>query len=364
MPLGKEVTLKVASPWRSHRKVKVPVVESAFAGHSRARDDGGELGAVDETRDRWSPIARGGRRWRVEPTVSGEVRGALRRERGDGFLVERSSKVGVVPARAAEGHVTVARQRSTTLSARHQVENRWNMRFTGYLRADRAFGRQVPFIRSDILRSSPRSTELILAHLSRPLGPTRSPTAGFSLYAVGGSVRDALLGDDTREDFEIDFTTNARPDDIERLMTPLCSRSGSRAGPSARSAGRCGTSGIKVEVTTFRSEAYVDHSRKPSVEWGDSLEADLSRGVTSRSTPSPSTSSPWTTRRRGVQTLFDFYDGFSDLHDRVLRTPVDPDDPLQRRSAAHAARRAIRRTVRAGDRSRRSRRPRQRWPSS
>ena len=34
---------------------------------------------------------------------------------------------GVVPARAAEGHVTVARLRSTTLSARHQVVNRWDM---------------------------------------------------------------------------------------------------------------------------------------------------------------------------------------------------------------------------------------------
>jgi hypothetical protein len=34
---------------------------------------------------------------------------------------------GVVAACAAEGHVTVARLRSTTLSARHQVENRWNM---------------------------------------------------------------------------------------------------------------------------------------------------------------------------------------------------------------------------------------------
>jgi len=33
----------------------------------------------------------------------------------------------VVPACAAEGHVTAARLSSTTLSARHQVENRWNM---------------------------------------------------------------------------------------------------------------------------------------------------------------------------------------------------------------------------------------------
>ena len=33
----------------------------------------------------------------------------------------------VVEACAAEGHVTVARLSSTTKSARHQVENRWNM---------------------------------------------------------------------------------------------------------------------------------------------------------------------------------------------------------------------------------------------
>ncbi len=39
----------------------------------------------------------------------------------------RRVKEGVVEACAAEGHVTVARLRSTTLSARHQVENRWNM---------------------------------------------------------------------------------------------------------------------------------------------------------------------------------------------------------------------------------------------
>ena len=36
-------------------------------------------------------------------------------------------KCGVVLAPEAEGHVTVARLRSTTLSARHQVVNRWDM---------------------------------------------------------------------------------------------------------------------------------------------------------------------------------------------------------------------------------------------
>jgi len=55
-----------------------------------------------------------------------------------------SVKVGVVPARAAAGHAIVARQRSTTLSARHQVENRWNMLAQGYLRATITFAAKYP----------------------------------------------------------------------------------------------------------------------------------------------------------------------------------------------------------------------------
>ena len=101
--------------------------------------------------------------------------------------------------------------------------------------------------------------------------------AGFSLYAVGGSVRDAILGEERGEDFEIDFTTNARPDDIVALMTPLCTTLWEQGRDFGTVGGVLRGSGIKVEITTFRSEAYVDHSRKPAVEWGDSLEADLSR---------------------------------------------------------------------------------------
>ncbi len=179
-----------------------------------------------------------------------------------------------------------------------------------------------------------------LARSSRPLAEAFA-NAGFSLYAVGGSVRDALLGDTRREDFEIDFTTNARPDDIERLMKPLCTALWQQGRAFGTIGGTLRESGVKVEVTTFRSEAYVDHSRKPSVEWGDSLEADLSRrdftinalalDVIALNEETP-----------GVQTLFDFYQGFHDLQDRVLRTPIDPevlfsDDPLRMLRAARFA---------------------------
>jgi poly(A) polymerase len=179
-----------------------------------------------------------------------------------------------------------------------------------------------------------------LARSSRPLAEAFA-NAGFSLYAVGGSVRDALLDERRREDFEIDFTTNARPEDIERLMKPLCTALWQQGRAFGTIGGTLRGSGVKVEVTTFRSEAYVDHSRKPSVEWGDSLEADLSRrdftinalalDVIALNEETP-----------GVQTLFDFYQGFHDLQDRVLRTPIDPeilfsDDPLRMLRAARFA---------------------------
>jgi poly(A) polymerase len=179
-----------------------------------------------------------------------------------------------------------------------------------------------------------------LARSSRPLAEAFAG-AGFSLYAVGGSVRDALLGVPRGEDYEIDFTTDARPEDIERLMKPLCTALWQQGRAFGTIGGTLRDSGVLVEVTTFRSEAYVDHSRKPAVEWGDSLEADLSRrdftinaialDVVALNQQTP-----------GVQTLFDFYQGFHDLQDGVLRTPIDPeilfsDDPLRMLRAARFA---------------------------
>ena len=169
--------------------------------------------------------------------------------------------------------------------------------------------------------------------------------AGFSLYAVGGSVRDAILGHVRDDDFEIDFTTNARPEDIVALMAPLCTTLWEQGRAFGTIGGLLRDGGIKVEITTFRSEAYVDHSRKPAVEWGDSLEADLSRrdftinalalDVVALAAATPD-----------VQTLFDYYDGFNDLHERVLRTPIDPeilfsDDPLRMLRAARFAARFL-----------------------
>ncbi len=124
-------------------------------------------------------------------------------------------------------------------------------------------------------------------------------------------------------------------------MSPLCTSLWEQGRAFGTIGGTLRESSVKVEVTTFRSEEYVDHSRKPSVTWGDSLEADLSRrdftinalalDVVALDAQTP-----------GVQTLFDFYDGFNDLLERRLRTPIDPgvlfrDDPLRMLRAARFA---------------------------
>ena len=91
--------------------------------------------------------------------------------------------------------------------------------------------------------------------------------AGHELAIVGGPVRDAVLG---RPGNDWDFSTSARPADIERIA-------GSWA-DSVWDVGReFGTIGLRkgqhdLEITTYRSDAYDTASRKPEVQFGDTLE--------------------------------------------------------------------------------------------
>ncbi|MHB1905328.1 MAG: CCA tRNA nucleotidyltransferase [Acidimicrobiales bacterium] len=176
-----------------------------------------------------------------------------------------------------------------------------------------------------------------LADLARPLA-VAFDEAGFSLYAVGGAVRDALLGATRAGEREIDFTTDARPDDVERIMRPLCTSIWEQGRAFGTLGGILAANGLACEVTTFRSESYVDHSRKPAVEWGDTLETDLSRRdftINALALDVVALAKGTT----GVQTLFDYFGGFQDLADGVVRTPIDPetlfrDDPLRMLRAA------------------------------
>ena len=101
-------------------------------------------------------------------------------------------------------------------------------------------------------------------------------SGGFSLYVVGGPVRDALLGEASED---LDFTTNARPDDIERLLRRL----NHATWDMGRDFGTIGTllrdgeRSWQIEVTTHRADAYEPDTRKPIVAFGDAIEADLVR---------------------------------------------------------------------------------------
>ncbi|MGY5766087.1 CCA tRNA nucleotidyltransferase [Brachybacterium sp. DNPG3] len=150
----------------------------------------------------------------------------------------------------------------------------------------------------------------------------RFEAAGHELALVGGPVRDAVLG---RSSADLDFTTSARPEQTEAIL-----RTWTRDGgiwDMGREFGTLGgiRDGVKVEITTYRTESYDPSSRKPQVAYGDTLEGDLSRRdftVNAMAVRIPSLE------------LVDPFDGLSDLAKGVLRTPVAPeqsfdDDPLR-----------------------------------
>lgn len=96
--------------------------------------------------------------------------------------------------------------------------------------------------------------------------------AGHELALVGGSVRDAFTGRDSND---LDFTTSARPDEILRIVKPIADTHWD----IGRAFGTIGAriAGHTVEITTYRTDAYDGESRKPVVEFGDTLEGDLVR---------------------------------------------------------------------------------------
>lgn len=158
--------------------------------------------------------------------------------------------------------------------------------------------------------------------------------AGHELYLVGGSVRDALLG---LLGHDLDFTTSARPDEIERLL-----HAASRAVWTVGKA--WGTVGCRiqaegedwvVEVTTFRTDVYRSDSRKPEIAFGDSLTEDLVRRDFAVNAMAIDVTKPG-----GV--FVDPHGGLGDLAARRLRTPGTPersfgDDPLRMMRAARFA---------------------------
>ena len=161
----------------------------------------------------------------------------------------------------------------------------------------------------------------------------RFVAAGKRIYIVGGTVRDAVVGppgggEPFGRDVDIDLTTDALPDEIESLVEGWAEAvwlQGKRFGTIG-----CRHAGRRFEITTHRADAYLPESRKPDVQFGDDIGADLSRRdftVNAMALALPAVE------------LIDPYDGLGDLAARKLRTPLDPtvsfsDDPLRMLRAA------------------------------
>ena len=145
--------------------------------------------------------------------------------------------------------------------------------------------------------------------------------AGYELYLVGGSVRDALLH---RPTHDLDLATDAHPPAIKRLLA--------QANPDSRYdvGEKFGTIGAifgdwVVEITTYRSEQYAFANRKPAVTFGTNLEDDLSRRdfTINAIAQEPSTGG-----------VLDPFHGLQDLQKGLIRAVGDPverfrEDPLR-----------------------------------
>ena len=174
--------------------------------------------------------------------------------------------------------------------------------------------------------------------------------AGFEAYLVGGCVRDLLMGK-TPKDW--DFTTNARPKQIQELFPDsfyendfgtvgikISERvTGNREQKKVKSSDflspvTCHLSPVDVvEVTTYRTEsAYSDKRRPDEVRFADTVEEDLQRrdftmnAVALSSSPARGeVSSPRDGGVGGEYKLTDPYNGQADIKNKIIRAVGDPE---------------------------------------
>lgn len=94
---------------------------------------------------------------------------------------------------------------------------------------------------------------------------------GFSAYAVGGALRDILLG---REATDYDIATSALPEETKAVFKDY------RVVETGIAHGTVTVipDGVPYEITTFRTESgYTDHRRPDSVSFVTDIKEDLSR---------------------------------------------------------------------------------------
>jgi poly(A) polymerase len=170
----------------------------------------------------------------------------------------------------------------------------------------------------------------LLAAVTRPLDDLARlfTRRGHQLALVGGSVRDVFL---IRHPEDVDLATDASPEQVLEITAGWADNSWTVGI-------EFGTVGLRkgeqtFEITTYRSERYAAGSRKPEVQYVNTLEGDLGRRdftVNAMAARLPSGD------------LMDPFGGLRDLREKVLRTPGPAedsftDDPLRILRAARFA---------------------------
>ncbi len=134
-------------------------------------------------------------------------------------------------------------------------------------------------------------------------------SAGFEAYAVGGCVRDSLLGK-TPNDWDI--TTSAKPEDMKSVFADFhCIDTGIKHGTVT-----VVIDGEPLEITTFRLDGEYEDNRHPkSVTFTSNLGADLGRRDFTVNAMAYS-------KMTGTVDLFG---GQNDLKNGIIRCVGDPD---------------------------------------
>ncbi len=141
----------------------------------------------------------------------------------------------------------------------------------------------------------------------------RLEAAGFCAYAVGGCVRDSLLG---RTPHDYDLCTAATPSEMAGIFSEF---------PLVRSGEKHGTLGVVMEgqvyeITTFRTEGgYLDSRHPDWVKFVRNLREDLARRDC---TVNAMAYSP-------QEGLADPFGGAADLENHILRAVGDPKTRFQ-----------------------------------
>lgn len=145
----------------------------------------------------------------------------------------------------------------------------------------------------------PRNAEFIISKLT---------AAGFEAYAVGGFVRDKIMG---RAVSDIDITTSALPEETKKVFADYTViETGIKHGTVTLI-----LDNVPYEVTTYRRESGYTDSRHPdSVTFVRDINIDLSRRDF---TVNSIAYSP-------IYGIVDPYGGIDDINNKIIRAVGDP----------------------------------------